>query len=311
VLQVGGVVRAGRGVFTVVATQLLLGCFLVVGLEDTRVGPDVDGSTGDGGASNMGDGGDPKNGVLADGMPPGTDASSEAATNDCPGRGPVAIRVGVFVGNEFCVDTTEVTRKQYDEFLKSGPQPTHPRCGFKTSFVPPLGWPYTPAEADLPVVSVDWCDAFTFCQWAGKRLCGKIGGGSLTSAERIDFRKSQFQHACSHGGEHEYAVGDAVASSACNGPATSGVVRAGSLPACEGGFSGLFDMSGNVSEFTDSCIEGSDGGADDNCYASAGSYADPDVGLLKCSSAAEVPRNGRERGTGNAFANVGFRCCGP
>ncbi len=228
---------------------------------------------------------------------------------DCPGTGgPKAIRVGTLIGNEFCVDTTEVTRAQYVDFLSSDPQPRHPRCLQKTSFVPRNNWPPLAGEGQLPVVWVDWCDAYTFCEWAGKRLCGNVNGGGLDGGpERFNARINQFLHACTGGGAHEYAYGNDYVEGRCNGPDAAAPEPVGSRPTCQGGFDGLFDMSGNVSELQDNCDPGElDGdGGDDACYATSGSFIEAN-GFTphRCVSEGEMKRSG-------AYRNLGFRCCGP
>jgi hypothetical protein len=34
-------------------------------------------------------------------------------------------------------------------------------------------------SGNFPITNVDWCDAYAYCAGIGKRLCGKIGGGTL------------------------------------------------------------------------------------------------------------------------------------
>ena len=52
------------------------------------------------------------------------------------------------------------------------------------------------ADPEHPVTHVDFCDAVAFCAWAGKRLCGKIGGGELSFAELSLASESQWFAAC-------------------------------------------------------------------------------------------------------------------
>jgi serine/threonine-protein kinase len=61
----------------------------------------------------------------------------------------------------FYLDTTEVTNKQYAEFVQA------------TGHEPPPDWinkSYEVGTGDLPVVNVTWADARAFAEWAHKRL---------------------------------------------------------------------------------------------------------------------------------------------
>ena len=77
----------------------------------------------------------------------------------------------------------------------------------------------------------------------------------------------------------------------------------GSYPDCHGTaspFDAVFDMSGNVQEWEDSCYDSK--GADDGC-ALAGGYWGSNPGTdLACDHAPTYPRNISDE-------RVGFRCC--
>jgi len=131
----------------------LLGCGRV---GFAHVDPAVDGSTGDG--------------------------ELDAVASACGGTGgPAQVAVDL-LGKQYCIDATEVTRAQYAVFYADSNRPTIARCAWNTDYTATM-WPATVMTQDYPVVGVDWCDAATFCAWAGKRLCGAIGGGTLVSAE--------------------------------------------------------------------------------------------------------------------------------
>lgn len=237
------------------------------------------------------------------------DAAVDAPVFDgaCPGTAPPS---GVVINGLFCADSTEVTNAQYAAFLAAtggdaGAQPSV--CAFNTSHTPGGTWPAPAALASNPVTNVDWCDAYMYCKWAGKRLCGRIGGGATvdTNSEYINAGVSQWYRACSANGTRVFPYGAVYNMTACNGLdlGVGGPVDAGSLPGCVGGSAGLFDMSGNVSEWEDACSTQT--GTADNCLVRGGSYGDNAAASLQCDKrTANFTR-------GSMSADIGFRCCGP
>lgn len=227
----------------------------------------------------------------------------------CPtGRGPLPVRVETTAG-PFCIDSTEVTRAQYEVFLASSPVDTHPRCAWNTSFVPRREWPYIPATKDHPVVGVDWCDAHAFCAWAGKKLCGTITGGRIAEDEMRDATRSAWVHACTRGGTRTFPYGSTFDGAACNGQAfdAGNFIPAGSAPRCQGGYDGIFDLSGNAAEWADACSDvqppgGSTSGADDSCHAFNSGYTEEEEVDLRCRATRDQPRS-------YADGIFGIRCC--
>jgi formylglycine-generating enzyme required for sulfatase activity len=218
----------------------------------------------------------------------------------CPsGRGPSMVRVG-----GFCIDSTEVTNGQYNEFLLAGaPASGQPsECAWNTTYLPGGNWTFVPLQSALPIANVDWCDAYAFCAWAGKRLCGKVGGGAAAFSQ---FASPDNEHyaACSAMGTRIYPYGNTFDSAACNGVDHGGsrTLPAGSLPGCEGGVAGLFDMSGNVEEWQNACNGHT--GAGDACLNGTGAFdygTDPTG--TRCDFADNDVRSGQ-------FPDVGIRCC--
>lgn len=226
-----------------------------------------------------------------------TDAGDASVA--CPGdAGPVSVRVGAY-----CVDATEVTNEQYSVFLGASAverKPPPASCAWNASFVP-AGWPPPVGSDRLPVVNVDWCDAWSYCAWAGKRLCAGLDGGVLHPNELSEAGADAWFNACSAGGTHRLPYGDVLEAGACNvgdGGDAGKAFAVGRLPRCQGGYSGLFDMVGNVAEWVDSC-KTQDGGTD-SCVIRASSFAG-DL-TSDCASTAERPRN-------TATPSRGFRCC--
>lgn len=219
----------------------------------------------------------------------------------------------------YCIDSTEVTIQQYNEWLLDQPnaadQPevckawnathypkTHNNCqGF--NFGDALK-----ESPERPIVCVNWCDAASFCQWAGKRLCGRVAGGSNDFANDSDPLDSQWYRACSAGGGRKFPYGDEYDATACVGEdhdGKPGYQSSSDIPlpvgesGCKGGFEDLFDMSGNVAEWEDACD--SEEGQDDPCRVRAGSYMHG-ISELACSSSMVLSRK-------TVYIDFGFRCC--
>jgi hypothetical protein len=96
----------------------------------------------------------------------------------CPsGRGPTMIALAFADAGSYCIDETEVTNGQYQIFINAGVDTNtqNAECSWNTNFKPNCGGANTTGP-NQPVTCIDWCDAYAFCKWAGKRLCGKIGG---------------------------------------------------------------------------------------------------------------------------------------
>lgn len=105
---------------------------------------------------------------------------------------------------------------------------------------------YTPDQTPtLPVKCVTFCDAEGFCAWAGKRLCGREGGGPYPIAESQKGIASEWANACSQGGKYPYPGGAK--------PTPANEVTVPWKPQKEGVFAAFEDLGGPYSEWTSSC----------------------------------------------------------
>jgi formylglycine-generating enzyme required for sulfatase activity len=207
----------------------------------------------------------------------------------------------------YCIDTMEVTRSQYQAWLAQNPRlpgAGDANCGFVMAYAPVCDWPYDGTRPDNPVVCVDWCDAQAYCEAMGKQLCGRIGSGPNGYKDYANASRSQWYNACvSSDANNQFPYGNTHQPGYCNG-GDNGVratVPVGSMITCQSsvqGYQGVFDLSGNVWEWEDSC-EGT--GPSVNCRLRGGGFADA-PGELACGSDFGLPRN-------NVSGDVGFRCC--
>ena len=242
---------------------------------------------------------------LSDAAPPG-----EGCARALPG--PLGVEVRSAESAPYCIDATEVTNEHYADFLDATPglDGLPAACAFKSSFVPGGVWPADVAE--LPVTHVDWCDAWAYCAWAGKQLCGDVEGGAVPYA---DFSKSNnaWFTACSNDGTTTYPYGSTFDSGACVGtdydglagyqPATDVAHAPGSARRCRNSsteLASLSDMSGNVAEWEDSCDATT--GSQDLCRLRGSSFRLGQATTMRCSSAGPSTRNARA-------SFIGFRCC--
>jgi len=227
-------------------------------------------------------------------------------------RGPTMVAARMLT-KPLCVDSTEVTQAQYQQFLTATEGDTSgqgPECLWNLNYAPVLMCNFDPdGHANYPVNGVDWCDATAYCKWAGKRLCGGPTGGPIetSSASLLEMSEvSEWTAVCSHGGERGFPYGTVFDGEACNGGEHSGTPRAivgvETTPGCEGGYPGIFDMVGNVHEWENACfpVAGTPGRTD-QCWFRSGSYHDPGN---SCSSAWAVARDYVD-----ADCDIGFRCC--
>jgi formylglycine-generating enzyme required for sulfatase activity len=223
----------------------------------------------------------------------------------CPGTaGPPGVRITTAAAS-YCIDATEVTRAQYATFLASVGSMAQPTvCAWNASFVPQGDWTTTPHDA-VPVTNVDWCDAYMYCAWSGKRLCGRTDGSSGGGGAS----DSQWGLACRgdkpYSDDQYYPYGVTYDPTRCNGTDSqaSRLVEVGSFSRCEGGFPGVFDLSGNASEWLDSCDPAEDGGgpAEDLCAFRGGNFHSAE-NAMRCEATYVTNR-------AVAYDDVGIRCC--
>ena len=257
--------------------------------------------------------------------PARTGASLEASTSNdalslaCPSglAGPAMALISVADKKHYCIDKTEVTQSQYAKFVAAAGNDVSliagiPECFWQKSFEMPVrpdedpsayGCPkgeYDPAaKPDQPVGCTTWCMAYAYCRWAGKRLCGKIGGGPISepSDNYKNLEQSQWYFACTQGGSSAYQYGDTY-DPACSPPALEPVTSAKSQ--CTGQkppYNEISGMNSGVSEWEDACL-------DQSCFVRGGGILDLHQGeqAMRCDVSASTLRGVTSPGTG-------FRCC--
>jgi hypothetical protein len=236
------------------------------------------------------------------GVAPVVDAGTLVCTQT--GRGTLLVPAG----DRLCIEATPVTRDEYGAFLDAA-VPLSPQlsgCEDNTSWGP-LG---SLDGGTIMVDGVDWCDAWGYCAWAGKTLCGGFPGAmddgglqpdgtlshGLPLTEAYERDASAMAWAC-EGGDAAltYPYGNDFQMDQCfqasfTGPPYPGPV--GSM-GCVGGFPGIVDLVG-MFQWVDSCTE-------DSCGA---------LGYQECRYFAPFDRHLDPASYGFNTPLIGFRCCG-
>lgn len=271
------------------------------------------------------------------------DAAIDVADVGSDARAPCSTKAGPMADlGTHCVDLTEVTKAEYQRFLDSAPspfaQPTE--CRWNVDFAPLSAPSAVDSSCDVtfhpdvndaakfpnrPVVCVDWCDAQAYCAWAGKHLCGRIGGGTEgtpTDDGNVidDAARSEWDRACVGPDATAYPYGASFDPAACHydpsptSPTRLFPVDVASTPSCHGKagtpWAAIYDLSGNVAEWTDSCNRPQKGvdPATQSCTARGGWWRDDRTGdPLGC---AATPDRALVWPRSRADDHIGFRCCG-
>lgn len=218
---------------------------------------------------------------------------------------------------EVPMDAHEVSRAAYSAFLATPNKPAAVLACSANSLEPDAACLAMatavcqgPNCDNHPQVCVDWCDADAFCRAEGKHLCGKIGGGLLPFDQFSDAGKSEWMNRCSAGGELAFPYGVALNNASCKGKIfqPNQTVEVGTLIACQSsapGYGGIFDLSGNVEEWENSCERDASlagAGPTDKCRIRGGSFLSEGA-ALSCAADTFLLRS-------MVSPTVGFRCCG-
>ncbi len=263
---------------------LAAGCALLVGIPDVSLGPDG----GEAGSpSSGGDDAGPCGRALADGaMRSGPDM--------------VAVDAPLW---RYCIDTTEVTVAQFNAYLLDSGTLVDPpaRCAsalLDGSLAALRLVDNETRDQDLPVDQVGECYAWSYCRWASKRLCGRIGdGGPISASDPAE--TTEWGFACTNGKQNTaYPYGQEYDAAVCN-TESSGPVPVASMPGCHGltaPFDRIFDLSGNAWEYV-------------NDLTLANGNADPWGGAWSTHANASCGPTGAFNGYVFDPGPSGFRCC--
>jgi formylglycine-generating enzyme required for sulfatase activity len=222
------------------------------------------------------------------------------------------LSVPIAAGGTYCIDNTEVFVSSYATWLALNPtttkQPAY--CSWNTTFVPSSDWPSTGGNDYYPVHYVDWCDALAYCTYYGKRLCSRITthGHVDYNTDYADPTRDEWMNACDDGSTSQaYPYTGAYDGSVCSG-SDKGLGYYFWIPEsdqCIGGIPFLYDMSGSLSEWEDSCDAYS--GSADHCLSRGGGYTS-DQAHMRCDAKNVFVSGPATRNTTDA--TIGFRCCG-
>ena len=153
---------------------------------------------------------------------------------------------------------------------------------------------------DRPVEGVDWCDAWAYCYYAGKDLCGDADGNPVDQSDPNWATSSEWYRAC-HADEPWPDASTCFQGAGANDVDKSRDVDDG----CDGKDGKLENMTSNVWEWENNCKTMGSDPALDEC---------PFRGDPNPSNGAPAPcdwynTSGSPRNAGNAGNHIGIRCC--
>jgi formylglycine-generating enzyme required for sulfatase activity len=243
--------------------------------------------------------------------PPGAEGSCQS-----PVEGGMA---GVLIegpgASPYCIDSTETTMALYQRFLDdptiNPPQGAPSECAWNDAYGFEYDNPYGAGfdASAYPVTAVNWCDAWGFCRYWGKRLCGNRTDGGAVDPAVANKPESEWYYACAGPDGNEYPYGTTYQADLCR-TGLSPSAGPGVVPTqtCVGSVPGLFDMSGNLAEWENSCSP-SDAGDPrlDGCLTRGGTFFFPgdSVTCDLINGGAVNPRWGGQGGSDG----VTIRCC--
>jgi formylglycine-generating enzyme len=309
---------ARKSIARTVGPLLVVGAMALLGCEDkSAIAPEPGASGGTTGITAKDSGATAGSGGV-------TAKDSGPAELACPSgtAGAQQILIPLADGTGYCIDQLEATRRDYKAFLdaKAGDvsgQP--PECAKNDSYEPPGEDPANPErtgacvefsfekDPDYPAGCVDFCDAFAYCAWAGKRLCGKIGATEkgvqkmdlATAVQVAGTTAGEWSYACSQGGKTAYPYGDTYEPATCidktrvdqQGPsARLATIEGETCHGSEPPFDQIYHLSGSVTEWLNLC----------------------DMSLKSCASQPTPDYACTASGLGYIYtrtAGIGFRCC--
>ncbi len=236
-------------------------------------------------------------------------------------KGVGMVRITMPDGRGFCIDQRAATQAEYAVFVDSvrpaRKMPTPPdshvmakACAewldpvtpaSKYDEFPTCGKFYDPAAfPDKPMLCMDWCAAYAFCAWSGKRLCSNHGTPITSGAPD----GSELAFVCSNGGKDEYQF-DPAARPGCASDAGSLAQRfppadcVGNTPP----FDQVASVTGWLPVYADEChmsvVELPDGPVVSPLCLHYGGIGP--AGVRPCSHAGGVARR--------HSSSVGVRCC--
>ncbi len=254
-----------------------------------------------------------------------TSSSTTSSTSSSSGKvGPVLPPVMVAVigpdggPDSILIDATEVTVAQYQAFVKAfTPTPAGQRdvCQWNQSVIPNTAPPNdagvapssecdaydltaeVAAHPDAPIRCIHWCDAAAYCAWAGGWMCHGNEGKPYAP---------EWKTACESSAGLTFPYGNTFVPNRCVDTATgtTAPLDVHSRPMCEGGLTGLFDMSGNVGEWLDcGCEYDTPIPTNNSAYVGGGGYLETGDQLACAPTRTEL--------LAGFYQDVGARCCYP